>query len=98
MYFIASGEVEIAFKGKKTPLRIGIGQFFGEVAVLRRSRRSATVSAISRTNLLVLDAQDLRALMHRDPRIAERIHDVVEKRVGREVVSPKGDIVSEEID
>jgi voltage-gated potassium channel len=98
MYFIASGEVEIAFKGKKTPLRIGIGQFFGEVAVLRRSRRSATVTAISRTNLLVLDGQDLRALMHRDPRVAERIHDVVEKRVGREVVSSKGDIVSEEID
>ena len=98
MYFIASGEVEIAFKGKKTPLRIGIGQFFGEVAVLRRSRRSATVTAISRTNLLVLDGQDLRALMHRDPRVAERIHEVVEKRVGREVVSSKGDIVSEEID
>jgi voltage-gated potassium channel len=98
MYFIASGEVEIAFKGKKTPLRIGIGQFFGEVAVLRRSHRSATVTAISRTNLLVLDGQDLRALMHRDPRVAERIHEVVEKRVGREVVSSKGDIVSEEVD
>jgi len=98
MYFIASGEVEIAFKGKKTPLRLGLGQFFGEVAVLRRARRSATVSAISRTNLLVLDAQDLRALMHRDPRVAERIHDVVDKRVGREVVSSKGDIVSEEIE
>jgi voltage-gated potassium channel len=98
MYFIASGEVEIAFKGKKTPLRIGIGQFFGEVAVLRRSRRSATVTAISRTNLLVLDGKDLRALMHRDPRVAERIHEVVEKRVGREVVSSKGDIVSEEVD
>ena len=98
MYFIASGEVEIAFKGKKSPLRIGIGQFFGEVAVLRRSRRSATVTAISRTNLLVLDGQDLRALMHRDPRVAERIHEVVEKRVGREAISSKGDIVSEEID
>ena len=98
MYFIASGEVEIAFKGKKSPLRIGIGQFFGEVAVLRQSRRSATVTAINRTNLLVLDGQDLRALMHRDPRVAERIHEVVEKRVGHEAVSSKGDIVSEEID
>ncbi|HET9686201.1 MAG TPA: cyclic nucleotide-gated ion channel [Pseudolabrys sp.] len=98
MYFIASGEVEIAFKGKKTPLRLGVGQFFGEVAVLRRSRRSATVTAISRANLLVLDGQDLRALMHRDPRVAERIHEVVEKRVGREAISSRGDIVSEEID
>ena len=38
------------------------------------------------------------ALMQRDPRIAKRIKDVVEKRVGREVVSPKGDIVTEEIE
>jgi voltage-gated potassium channel len=97
MYFIASGEVEIVLKTKKSPLRLGVGQFFGEVAVLRRGRRSATVTAISRTNLLVLDAHDLRALMHRDPRIAERIHDVVEKRVGRDMLSSKEDIVSEEI-
>ena len=89
MYFIAAGEVEIALKGKKEPLRLGIGQFFGEVAVLRRARRSATVVAISRTNLLVLDAHDLHALMQRDPRVAERIEDVVEKRVGRDAIPPR---------
>ena len=36
--------------------------------------------------------------MQRDPRIAARIKDVVEKRVGRELVSPEGDIVTEEIE
>ncbi len=97
MYFIAAGEVEITFKGKREPLRLSVGQFFGEVAVLRRARRSATVIALARTNLLVLDAHDLHALMQRDPRIAARIKDVVEKRVGREMVSAKGDIVPEEI-
>ncbi|HET9615543.1 MAG TPA: cyclic nucleotide-binding domain-containing protein, partial [Pseudolabrys sp.] len=96
MYFITSGEVEIAVRHER--LRLGVGQFFGEVAVLRRARRSATVTALSRTSLLVLDAQDLHALMQRDPRVAERIKDVVEKRVGHEVVTPKGDIVTEEIE
>lgn len=96
MYFIASGEVEIALKTER--LRLGVGQFFGEVAVLRRARRSATVTALARTSLLVLDAQDLHALMRRDSRVAGRIKDVVEKRVGRERVSPKGDIVVEEIE
>ena len=94
MYFIASGEVEIAVRQER--LHLGVGQFFGEVAVLRRARRSATVVALSRTNLLVLDAQDLHALMQRDPRVAQRIKDVVEKRVGHQV-TPKGDIVTEEI-
>ena len=97
MYFIAAGEVEIVLKGKKEPIRLGVGQFFGEIAVLRRSRRSATVIALARTNLLVLDAHDLHALMQRDLRIATRIKDVVDKRVGSEVFSAKGDIVSEEI-
>jgi voltage-gated potassium channel len=96
MYFIAAGEVEVALKRKH--LRLGVGQFFGEVAVLRRARRSATATAISRTNLLVLDAQDLHALMSRDPRIATRVKDVVEKRVGSEIVGRKGDIVAEEIE
>jgi voltage-gated potassium channel len=95
MYFIASGEVDIALKKKR--LRLGVGQFFGEVAVLRRARRSATATAMTRANLLVLDAQDLHALMSRDPRIAARVKDVVATRVGGEVVSPKGDIVAQEI-
>jgi len=95
MYFIAAGEVEVALKKKR--LRLGVGQFFGEVAVLRRARRSATATAITRVNLLVLSAQDLHALMSRDPRIAARVKDVVHSRVGGEPVSPKGDIVAEEI-
>ena len=95
MYFIAAGEVEVALKRKR--LRLGVGQFFGEVAVLRRARRSATAIAITRTNLLVLAAQDLHALMSRDPRIAARVKESVQARVGGEPVSPKGDIVAEEI-
>ena len=98
MYFIADGEVEIVVKGKKETLRLGVGQFFGEVAVLRRARRSATVTALTRSSLLVLAAQDLHALMQRDARIAARIKDVVEKRVGRGQISPEGDIVAEEIE
>src|SRR5215510_11901744 len=95
MYFIASGEVEIVLKSKKSPLRLGVGQFFGEVAVLRRGRRSATVTALTRTNLLVLDAHDLHALMQRDRRVAERIEDVVEKRIGREPAAPRRKVTEE---
>jgi voltage-gated potassium channel len=93
MYFIAAGEVEIALKEKS--MRLGVGQFFGEVAVVRRTHRTATATAVTRTNLLVLAAQDLHALMQRDPRIAARIDDMVTKRVGREVMTPKGDIASQ---
>ncbi|MBS0246184.1 MAG: ion transporter [Proteobacteria bacterium] len=95
MYFIAAGRVEVALKGRE-PIALGPGQFFGEVAVLRRARRSATATAATRTSLLVLDAQDLHALMNREPTIAERVHEVVRTRIG-EPVTPKGDIAPGEV-
>ncbi len=96
MFFIADGEVEIVIRGKK--VRLGAGHFFGEIAVLQRTRRSATSVAVRRTNLLVLDAHDLRALMDRDPRIAERIQAVAKSRVGHAVATPEGDLLPEEIE
>jgi voltage-gated potassium channel len=95
MYFVAGGEVGIDLNGKH--IRLGVGHFFGEIAVLRRARRSATVTAMTRTNLLVLDARDFHALMEREPPIAARVNAVVRDRVGREVVSPRGDIVADEL-
>jgi hypothetical protein len=35
--------------------------------------------------------------MEQELRIAARVHAVVRDRVGREVVSPKGDIVADEL-
>jgi voltage-gated potassium channel len=95
MYFIASGEVAVELDGRH--ISLGVGQFFGEIAVLRRARRSATVRAATRTNLLVLDASDFHVLMEQEPRIAERVHMVMRDRIGREIVSPRGDMVTEEI-
>ena len=95
MYFIAAGEVEIDLPEKN--VRLGVGHFFGEIAVLRRARRSATVSAVTRCNLLVLEGTDLHALMERDSRFAERVRAVARERVGKEVVTPRGDIVAEEL-
>ena len=95
MYFLAAGEVEIELKDKR--VRLQAGHFFGEIAVLRRARRSGTVTAVTRVNLLILDAQDLHALMERDPRIAERIHATAGTRLGHGLVTPKGDIVTDEL-
>ena len=53
---------------------------------------------MTRASLLVLDAHDLHALMDREPRIADRIQAVVRSRVGREILTTKGDLVSEELE
>ncbi len=96
MYFIAAGEVEVMVKQRR--IRLTVGQFFGELAVLRRAHRSGTVTATARTSLLVLDAHDLHALMDREPLIARRIHAEIQQRLGREVDQPDGDILADELE
>ncbi len=96
MYFIAGGEVEIALAREK--VRLSAGHFFGEIAVLRRAHRSATVTAVVRTNLLVLKSGDLHALMERDPRLSERVRAIARERVGADAVEPRGDLTTEEIE
>jgi voltage-gated potassium channel len=96
MYVIAAGEVEVALSDQR--VRLGAGQFFGEIALLRRTRRSATVIAITRARLLVLDAQDLHALMERSPNIARHIHKVARERLGEDLVSETGERMGDEID
>ena len=96
MYFIAAGEVEITLPDHQA--RLGVGHFFGEVAVLQRTRRSATIAAVTRTSLLVLDASDMHALMERDQRIGERLREMARTRLKRDLVTPKGDLLTEEIE
>jgi voltage-gated potassium channel len=77
MYFIASGEVEVELPDRKIPLTQGA--FFGELALLSNSVRTATVVTTTDTALLVLDLLDFRTLTARHPDLAEAI-DVEAKR------------------
>jgi voltage-gated potassium channel len=95
MYLIADGEAEIKLQHKH--LRLGTGHYFGEIAALRRSRRSATVTAVVPTRLLVLDAFDLHGLMDRQPALAARIQKAAREKLGHALDTPGGDLVSEEL-
>ena len=95
MYLIADGEVEVKLRHKH--LRLGSGQFFGEIAALRRTRRSATVTAVAPTRLLVLDSLDLHALMDRQPALAARIEEAAREKLGHPLNAPHDDLMSEEL-
>jgi voltage-gated potassium channel len=95
MYLIVDGEVEIKLHHKH--VQLGAGDFFGEVAALRQSRRSATVVALRPTRLPALDASDLHGLMDREPQIAARIWDAARTRLGGELDSATGDILAAEL-
>ena len=95
MYLIADGEVEVKLRHKH--LRLSAGQFFGEIAALRRTRRSATVTAVRPTRLLVLDALDLHALMDRQPTLSARIEEAAREKLGYALDAPGDDLMSEEL-
>jgi voltage-gated potassium channel len=98
MYFVTSGEVQIdvGTSDKSEKVRLGPGQFFGEIAALKRTRRSATVRALSRVSLLALDVADLRALMLREPAIAKRVLSIARERAG-DIANLEGDLIAAEL-
>jgi voltage-gated potassium channel len=96
MYFITSGEVEIDLPNQR--VRLTDGTFFGEVALLRRTNRSGTVTATRRTHLLALDAQDFHALIARLPALAAYVKETAEARLAdTEEAAQRGDIAPAEI-
>jgi voltage-gated potassium channel len=78
MYFIASGEVQVELPGKK--VRLGEGDFFGEMALLGNRQRSADISTTQLSRLLVLDLVDFHVLMSRHPDLAETIEGEARRR------------------
>lgn len=62
---------------------MGPGEVFGEVALLSESPRSATVRAIERCELLVLDRRDFLAFLKRSPDVAVRMLTVLAERLQR---------------
>jgi len=79
MYFIASGAVEV--KVDPAPLRLGSGDFFGELALLTNQPRMADVTALGYCRLLVLRARDFRRLLDGDSGFAEAVGSVARARL-----------------
>jgi voltage-gated potassium channel len=88
MYFIVSGEVDVELPDADD-VKLGQGEFFGEIALLTGEERNATVRACEDTQLLVLDAHDLDRLMSRVPEIGKRIREVGHARAPERVEAEK---------
>lgn len=80
MYFIAAGAVDVVSTGAAETVRLGEGEFFGEIALLQHKPRTATAAAAARCRLLVLEAADFRRLMSHEPAIRARIDETARRR------------------
>ena len=95
MYFITAGEVEIELPSQR--VRLADGTFFGEIALLHRTKRSGTVTALRKTRLLALDAQDFHALIERMPALSAHVHKTAEARLADTGDAGRGDLAPAEL-
>jgi voltage-gated potassium channel len=79
MYFIADGEVQVDVK--PMPVRLGAGSFFGELALLGDSVRTANVATTVTSTLLILDLADFRTLTANHPDLAHVIDAEGKRRI-----------------
>lgn len=85
-YLVLRGRVEITrlIDGVSTKLgEQGAGSFFGEMALLEDHPRTATVTAIEKTECLLVVAWEFTALMHEHPAITESLLRELVARIHR---------------
>jgi CRP/FNR family cyclic AMP-dependent transcriptional regulator len=71
-YLILDGKAAVRRKGKKVAT-LGPGQYFGELSLLDRGPRSATVVADSDMRLLVLGQREFNGVLDEVPGLAHKL-------------------------
>jgi voltage-gated potassium channel len=96
MFFIADGEVKIELP--RGHIKLGAGEFFGELALLKRVKRMGTVTAVTRTHMMIIDAVDFEALLNRDEVLRARIVAIAEERLRGDWADQTSEMVAEEFE
>lgn len=78
MFFISDGEVEVRLP--REPVRLSQGGFFGEMALLDRLPRSATIVTTQPTTLLVLYASDFYEIAAHIPSLVAAVEKEARRR------------------
>ena len=84
MYIIQKGKVRVSKRFADKVHVVSVlekGDFFGETAIVNRTRRTATVTAVDAVELLVFDREGLQNMITRNARIALSIIDKLCRRL-----------------
>jgi CRP-like cAMP-binding protein len=79
-YLITEGSVEVN-KGKKTIAKLGRGQYFGEMSLLDKQPRSATIVASQPTTCLLMTSWNFGAFLETDSKLAIGVMKELAKRL-----------------
>ena len=76
---IEEGTAEVTRNGEHVA-DLGPGDFFGEIGLLERGLRTATVTAKTPMRLITLDGWDMRRVEKAMPEAVERLRGIIEER------------------
>ena len=79
-FVLIDGTADVTQKGKRIST-LGPGDFFGEIALVSRIPRTATVTTTSPARALVISAHDFRSLVDRSPAVALQVLEAVAERL-----------------
>ncbi|MBF0143156.1 MAG: ion transporter [Magnetococcales bacterium] len=82
MYFLSHGVVEVLTPEGKPVVKLRAGSFFGEVAVLKDTPRSATIQAITYCDVFVLSQDDLKRVLASHPDLQRSLDQTLRERFG----------------
>lgn len=79
-FVILEGEVEVTKRGHRLAA-LGPGDFFGEIALIEHSTRTATVTATTPVRFFVLTSHAFSALLDHNPGVERKVLRALAKRV-----------------
>jgi CRP-like cAMP-binding protein len=84
-FILLKGEVDVRRKGRRLQT-LRRGDFFGEIALLARSPRTATVTTGTPVDALRIDGKDFKRLLKASPTLSLKVLEEVADRLSTAVV------------
>ena len=84
-FVLLDGKVEVRRGGRKRDI-LEAGDFLGEIALVSRSPRTATVTALTPVRALVIRDQEFRALLERVPSIQTKVLEALADRLAADAL------------
>ena len=78
-FVIEEGGAEVVRDGERVA-ELGPGDFLGEMGIVSKATRNATVTTTADSKVIVMTEQDFRSMARSNPDIAARIQAAVEER------------------
>ena len=83
LYVVDSGDLEVTGTMNNRTTKLGElhrGDFFGEIALLRGTRRGATITALTPATLWTLSGTSLNEWLEKTPALKDRMREVMWRR------------------